>query len=237
MEHLNTLGQPVGEPMPDWTPPPPPSRSALAGRHVRLEPIEIARHAESLFAANTLDRDNAMWTYMPYGPFAHYADYRDWLTAYVGNDDPLFFAIVDAKSHEALGLAAYLRVDPEAGSIEVGHLAFSPRLQKSTLATEAVYLLLKEAFELGYRRVEWKCNALNAPSRHSAERLGFTFEGVFRQHRVDKGRNRDTAWYSALDGEWPALRHAYEAWLDSANFDDEGQQRQSLASMIAASRG
>ncbi|TCP15090.1 RimJ/RimL family protein N-acetyltransferase [Crenobacter luteus] len=237
MEHLNALGQPLGAPMPDWTPPPRPSRAPLEGRTVRLEPVEIARHAESLFAANTLDRDGAMWTYLPYGPFAHYADYRDWLTAYVGNDDPLFFAVVDSRSHEALGLAAYLRVDPDAGSIEIGHLAFSPRLQKSTPATEAVYLLLKEAFALGYRRVEWKCDALNAASRRAAERFGFTFEGVFRQHRVDKGRNRDTAWFAMLDGEWPALRHAYQAWLDPANFDEAGRQRQSLGAMIAASRG
>jgi RimJ/RimL family protein N-acetyltransferase len=151
-------------------------------------------------------------------------------------DDPLFFAIVDAKTGRAVGLASYLRIDPRVGSIEVGHLRFSSLLQRTPAATEAMALMMRRAFELGYRRYEWKCDALNAPSRAAAERLGFEFEGIFRQARLNKGRNRDTAWFSILDREWPALRPAFERWLDPANFDANGKQRARLSELTAAAQ-
>jgi RimJ/RimL family protein N-acetyltransferase len=146
-------------------------------------------------------------------------------------DDPLFFAIVDRTTSAPLGVASWLRIDPRAGSIEVGHLHFSPRLQRTPHATEAMFLMMQRAFELGYRRYEWKCDALNAPSRAAAQRLGLSFEGVFRQAWVVKGRNRDTAWYAAIDTEWPALRAAFTPWLDPANFDAAGRQRTRLSDL------
>jgi len=230
----NHLGQPVGDPVPDWTPRPRPPRTTMLGRTCRLEPLDAARHAAALHDANLLDADGRGWTYLPYGPFASLADYRDWVTATASVDDPVFYAIVDATSAEPVGVASYLRIEPALGSIEVGHLRFSPRLQRTVAATEAMYLMMARAFdELGYRRYEWKCDALNAPSRAAAERLGFTFEGIFRQAVVVKGRNRDTAWFSILDREWPALRAAFEAWLAPANFDATGRQRTPLAARRA----
>lgn len=170
-----------------------------------------------------------MWAYLPYGPFESLATYGEWLGQMSSKPDPLFFAIIDQGSDRPVGVASYLRIDPEKGSIEVGHLAFSPLLQRTAAATEAMYLMMARAFALGYRRYEWKCNTLNAASRAAAERLGFTFEGVFRQAAVVKGRNRDTAWYSVIDGEWPRLREAFERWLAPANFDETGRQRAPLA--------
>jgi RimJ/RimL family protein N-acetyltransferase len=150
-----------------------------------------------------------------------------------GKDDPQFHAIVDRATGQAVGVASYLRIDPAAGSIEVGHINYSPLLQRTVAATETMYLMMRRAFELGYRRYEWKCNALNAPSRGAAQRLGFSYEGVFRQARVDKGRNRDTAWYAMIDTEWPALDQAFRRWLDPANFDEQGRQRTSLSELTA----
>ncbi len=172
-----------------------------------------------------------MWTYLPYGPFADFAAYRGWIEAKWLGNDPLLFALVDAASHQAVGVASYLRIDPPAGSIEVGHLGYSPLLQRTPAATEAMFLLMAQAFALGYRRYEWKCDALNEPSRAAALRLGFTFEGLFRQATVVKGRNRDTAWYSILDSEWPALRTAFECWLAPENFGPDGRQRQRLSEL------
>jgi RimJ/RimL family protein N-acetyltransferase len=205
----------------------------MRGRLCRLEPLEPARHAADLYSALAQDATGALWTYLPYGPFASHQAYREWLDAGAGGEDPLFYAILDAGSGKAVGLAAYLRITPSAGSIEVGHLQFSPALQRTALATEAMYLMMKHAFELGYRRYEWKCDSLNAKSRAAAERLGFTFEGIWRQAVVVKGRNRDTAWYSTLDGEWPALRLAFERWLDPGNFDGAGRQREPLSALTA----
>jgi RimJ/RimL family protein N-acetyltransferase len=181
-----------------------------------------------LHAACALDREGRMWTYLFDGPFATEAGFRDWLEARAGSEDPLFFAIVDAATGRPAGLASYLRIDPNHGVVEVGHLAFSPLLQRTAAATEAMYLMMRNAFELGYRRYEWKCDALNGPSRQAAARLGFRFEGIFRQAIVYKGRSRDTAWYSILDKEWPALARAFEQWLAPENFAADGIQRKRL---------
>lgn len=233
---LNELGQPIGAALPDWKPPPRPSRTVLAGRHCRIEPIEPARHAAELWAANSLDREGRMWTYLPIGPFASPGEYSAWLEARQPSDDPLLFAIVDTATGLAVGVASYLRIDPANGTIEVGHLQYSPLLQRTVAATEAMYLMMKRAFVLGYRRYEWKCDALNTASCRAAERLGFTFEGIFRQAVVYKGRNRDTAWYSIIDSEWPALDAAYLEWLDPANFDENGRQRVPLAASTSRRR-
>ena len=230
---VNALGQRVGVPLPDWTPPPRPPRTAMEGRTCRLEPLDLERHADELFAANALDEDGRGWTYLPYGPFADREGYLRWMRATCTGDDPLFHAIVDRASGRAVGVASFLRIDPAAGSIEVGHLRFSPLLQRSVASTEAMYLMMKRAFELGYRRYEWKCDALNAPSRAAASRLGFAFEGVFRQAVVIKQRNRDTAWFSILDSEWPRLDAAFRRWLDPANFAADGAQRERLSDLTA----
>ncbi len=228
---LNHLGQPIGFPLPHWRPPPLPPREPMLGRFCRLEPIEIDRHAAALFEANAADTDDWTWTYLAYGPFRTLADYRAWMSATCLGTDPLFFAIVDLATGEPAGVASYLRITPTGGSIEVGHIHFAPRLQRSPAATEAMILMMANAFDLGYRRYEWKCDALNAPSRAAAERLGLSFEGVFRQATVTKGRNRDTAWYAAIDSEWPQLRTAFNAWLDPSNFDDDGRQRCRLSDL------
>jgi RimJ/RimL family protein N-acetyltransferase len=224
----NSRDQPIGPALPDWRPPERPQHTVLEGRYCRLEPLDAGRHAADLHAANSLDREGRMWTYLFSGPFATLEEFTAWLEAREDSLDPLFYAIVDAATGRATGLASYLRIDTTHGVIEVGHLAFSPRLQRTRAATEAMYLMMKHAFELGYRRYEWKCDALNAASRRAAERLGFRFEGVFRQAAVYKGRNRDTAWYSIIDSEWPRRETALLAWLDPANFDDDGRQRQAL---------
>lgn len=221
----------VGEPLPHWKPPPSPTRAALEGRYCRLEPLDVQRHAKALFDANSADATGQMWIYMAYGPFADRAAYRQWMTATCLSDDPLFFAIVDLVDEQPAGLASYLRIAPASGSIEVGHLQYSPKLQRCRAATEAMYLMMRYAFELGYRRYEWKCDALNAASRRAALRLGFVFEGIFRQATVYKGRNRDTAWHSVIDRDWPRLRDAFERWLAPENFDAAGQQRYRLAEL------
>jgi RimJ/RimL family protein N-acetyltransferase len=203
----------------------------MDGRLCRLEPLDPDRHAADLFAADAADADGRSWTYLAYGPFGTLSDYRGWMGATCLSADPQFFAIIDRADGMAAGIASYLRITPAAGSIEVGHIHYSPRLQRNPAATEAMYLLMKRAFELGYRRYEWKCDALNAASRRAAQRLGLSFEGVFRQAAVYKGRNRDTAWYAAIDAEWPALRAALETWLAPDNFDGAGRQRTRLSEL------
>lgn len=217
---------PRGEPLPDWRPPAPPPHAVLQGRHVRLEPLLAGRHAAALGRAFA-DAD-AVWDYLPYGPFATTAAFAAWLGEREASRDPQFYAIVDPASGDAVGICSYLRIDPPNGCIEIGHLAYAPRLQRSAAATEAIHLLLQQAFGLGYRRVEWKCNALNAASRRAAQRLGFSYEGLFRQAAVVKGRNRDTAWYAMLDREWAAIGAAQRRWLEAANFDAAGRQRGAL---------
>ena len=234
MQHdTNHLGQPVGFALPDWKPPQPPSRTPLAGRYCRLEPLDPKAHAESLHQANALNTDGSMWTYMAYGPFDTAESYGQWAEGAARTGDPMFFAIVDQKTDRAVGVASYLRIDPANGCIEVGHLAYSPLLQRTPAATEAMYLMMDNAFRLGYRRYEWKCNSLNLPSRGAAQRLGMSYEGVFRQATVVKGRNRDTAWYSVIDTEWPALKQMFLQWLAPANFDGHGKQRVALSALTA----
>ena len=230
---MNALGQPVGFPIPDWKQPAVPAKEAMEGRLCRLEPLSAEGHAGDLYAANRLDTENRNWTYMTYGPFESWEAYRDWVSASATSSDPLFFAILDKGSKKAVGVASYLRIDPRHGSIEVGHLQFSPLLQARPAATEAMFLMMQRAFDLGYRRYEWKCNALNEPSRRAAQRLGLSFEGIFRQAAVVKGRNRDTAWYAAIDKEWPALKAAFQKWLEPSNFDENGRQRMSLSALTA----
>lgn len=201
----------------------------MQGRLCRLEPLDAATHAAALHDAYAADRDARNWTYLPYGPFESAEAYAGFLTAMQAHDDPLFFAIVDLATQRPVGVASHLRIDPAMGTIEVGHLSYAPALQRTPAATEAMYLMMRRVFdELGYRRYEWKCDSLNAPSVAAAKRLGFRFEGTFRQAVVMKGRNRDTAWFSIVDGEWPALRSAFEQWLDPSNFDATGAQRQRL---------
>lgn len=228
MNETTALGEPIGAPVPAWAPPPAPTRMVLQGRYCRLEPLALG-HAPALFEALSADREGRIWTYMPHGPFDALEAYRDWVWTAAQAADPLHYAIlVDGRP---LGTASYLRIAPSAGSIEVGWITYSPALQRTRAATEAMYLMMAWAFEAGYRRYEWKCNALNAASRRAAQRLGLSYEGVFRQAVVVKGRNRDSAWYAAIDAEWPAIRDAMETWLDPANFDGAGTQRQSLSAL------
>ena len=215
----------------DWRPPPLPPRTPLVGRYTRLEPLEPA-HALDLHAALAEDTAGDLWRYMGHGPFADATTYANWVASARIQHDPLHFAIRMADGRLG-GTIALARIAPAAGSIETGWLTFAPRLQRSTEATEAVYLLMRWAFEAGYRRFEWKCNARNLRSRRAATRLGFSYEGLFRQADVVKGRNRDTAWFAAIDRDWPALRRAYGIWLDPANFDAQGQQRQRLRDLTA----
>ncbi len=232
----NEFGQPVGEALPAWSARAAPPRSAIAGRTCRIEPLEV-RHADALFEAYAAARDPRDFTYLSVDPFASREACRAWVEKSARSEDPLFHAVVEPASGAAIGVAAFLRIDRANGVIEIGHLNFSPRLQRTTAATEAIFLLLHRAFdELGYRRCEWKCDTLNAPSRAAAERFGFRFEGVFHQAIVYKGRNRDTAWYAIVDGEWPALRAAFERWLAPANFDAAGAQRERLADLIDRER-
>jgi RimJ/RimL family protein N-acetyltransferase len=221
----NEPGQPVGYPV-RFVTPPVLTPAVLTGRWMRLEPLTADHHTADLFEANRRDHVGRMWTYMGYGPFADFEAYLDWVRSVEGADDPLFFAIV--VEGRALGVAAYLRITPEVGTIEIGHIALSPGLQRTTAATEAVFAMADHVFDLGYRRFEWKCDDLNEPSKRAAVRLGFIFEGVHRQATIYKGRNRDTAWFSILDREWPGLRARFARWLDPANFDPAGVQRTRL---------
>lgn len=229
----NHLNQPVGLVVHDWISPPHPPREPMVGRFCRLEPLDPMRHAQSLYVSNAVDLEGRNWTYLPYGPFESLDGYRSWIEQYCCGSEPQFYAIVDLASSEAAGVASYLRIAPSSGSIEVGHINYSPLLQRTPAATEAMYLMMARAFDLGYRRYEWKCNALNVPSRVAAQRLGLSFEGVFRQTTIVKGRNRDTAWYAAIDREWPAIKAAFLQWLSPSNFDERGMQRSRLSALTA----
>ncbi|MGY3944950.1 GNAT family N-acetyltransferase [Aeromonas tecta] len=220
---MNEFDQPVGAEVPEWAGAEFPPKAIMSGWGCRLEPLDPARHCGSLWQAFGAD-SGAMWTYLTSGPFEDEPAMLAWLQQSANKVDPQFYAIVDEASGKALGLVSYLRIDPAAGSIEVGWLHFSPALQRTRLSTAAMALMMGNAFALGYRRYEWKCNDLNWPSRHAALRLGFSYEGTFRQARVDKGRSRDTAWFSVIDGEWPTLKTAFERWLADENFDGQGRQ-------------
>jgi fructose-1,6-bisphosphatase/inositol monophosphatase family enzyme/RimJ/RimL family protein N-acetyltransferase len=224
--------QRVGRSLPNWTPRPHPPRTVMTGRFCRVEPLDPPIHARDLYTTLSPAVDDGRWTYLPYGPFADRASFELWLEGSARSADPLFHAIV--TPHDGgCGLASYMRIDHANGVIEVGHLNFSSALQRTAAATEAMYLMMRRAFdELGYRRYEWKCDSLNEPSLRAAVRLGFTYEGLFRQAVVYKGRNRDTAWFSIIDTEWRDRRAAFEAWLAPANFDATGVQRRPLSSFM-----
>ena len=224
----------LGTPVPDWTAPAAPSGETLAGRYAQLEPLSAEKHAALLYRSYV--GQDQVWDYMPYGPFSSAAQYHRWVRDHAGKPDPFFYAIRNLETGDWEGVASYLRVAPDAGSIEVGHINYSPALQQTRAATEAMYLMMKWAFDAGYRRYEWKCNALNAGSRRAAQRLGFSYEGVFRQAAVIKGRNRDTAWFAAIDHEWPALKEAFEAWLAPSNFDNQGRQVERLTDLTGLVR-
>jgi RimJ/RimL family protein N-acetyltransferase len=221
-----------------WTHASTPGRNALNGDLVRLEILDPDRHAESLFVSSHGEGSARLWQNLPYGPFAGQEQFTSWLKQRAASSDPLFFAVVDWKSMRALGMASFMRMVPEFGVIEIGNIWFAPELQRTRQSTEAIYLMARHAFDdLGNRRLEWKCDSLNEPSKRAAERFGFTYEGLFRQHMVVKGRNRDTTWFSMTDGEWPVRKAAFEAWLAPENFDESGRQRRSLAALRGSAQG
>ena len=230
--HVNHLGQPIGFPVEGWAPRAQPALTAMTGRFCRVEPLDVERHAAELYEAYSADREGRMWTYLPWGPYADFADFLAGTKASLKRENFITYAVIDNATRKALGVASYLNINLAAGSIEVGGIAYSPVLQKTPAGTEAMFLMMRRAFdELGYRRYEWKCNSLNAPSRAAAERYGFRFEGIFRQADVVKGRNRDTAWFSITDGEWAAIKGAFERWLSPANFAADGRQLESLSAL------
>ena len=229
---LNEFDQPIGEPVAGWTPRQRPGDVVLTGAWCRVEPLDAARHADDLYAAYRSAPDDRAWTYLSWGPAASAEDYRRYAEGAASSTDPKHYAVIDLKTGRAVGTLALMRQDPANGVIEVGFVTFSPLLQQTPLSTEAQYLLMAYVFDtLGYRRYEWKCDSLNAPSRKTAERLGFRYEGLFRQAVVYKGRNRDTTWFSILNSEWPLIRRAFVTWLAPANFDEAGRQHASLATL------
>jgi RimJ/RimL family protein N-acetyltransferase len=233
-EPKRVANEPIGfavEPLPSARTP---GREPMQGGYVRLEPVDVTAQAASLYAlSHARPEDAALWTYLAYGPFGDQGAFERWLAERAASTDPLFFAVIDRQSGKASGMASYLNIVPDMGCIEIGHIWFAPPLQRTRASTEAIFLMMRHMFDdLGYRRLEWKCNALNEASMRAARRFGFTYEGTFRQHMVVKGRNRDTAWFSLLDREWPAVRAAFEHWLAPANFDAAGRQRTSLSALM-----
>ncbi|BBQ01479.1 N-acetyltransferase (plasmid) [Burkholderia sp. SFA1] len=232
MTRTNEYQQAIGEPVAGWTARERPARIGIDGTHCRLEPLDAQRHAADLFDAYGKASDGSDWTYLFVGPFTDFDAFRDYLTKAAASADPLHYTVIDTKNGKAVGTLALMRIEPAHGVIEVGSVTFSPLLKQTRISTEAQYLLMRYAFDqLGYRRYEWKCDSLNAPSRKTALRLGFEFEGIFRQAIVYKGRNRDTAWYAIIDKDWPRIRSAFERWLADDNFDTNGKQRASLAAL------
>jgi RimJ/RimL family protein N-acetyltransferase len=225
VSRTNEHGQPIGADLGAWRRPPRPPRQDIRGRTVTLEPLDRARHERGLFEAFG-DSPASMWTYLPYGPFSSSDALGEVIDAITQDADRVPFAVV--VDDRPLGFLTFLRIDRSNGVIEIGSIAYSHRLQRTTAATEAIVLLIGVAFDLGYRRCEWKCDSLNAKSRAAAERLGFQYEGTFRQATQYKGRNRDTAWFAILDVDWPARQQAFRAWLSPANFDSSGRQRRPL---------
>jgi RimJ/RimL family protein N-acetyltransferase len=230
MSQNNQFGQPVGDALPDWQPRPHPQREMLEGRLCRLEPLN-EKHADALFAAYQLAEDTRAWTWLLREPDGDVESYRAWVQSIVELQDPIHFAVIDKQSGKPVGTLALMRIDSKNGVIEVGHVHFSPLLSRTAMATEAQWLLMRHAFDtLGYRRYEWKCNSHNEPSRRAALRMGFQYEGCFRQALVIKGHNRDTHWFSIIDQEWPEVDKAMQKWLAADNFDTDGKQRTSLES-------
>lgn len=234
MNHTNEYGQPVGTPLPDWKPVASPSAEHFEGQTVRLERLSAEQHADELFDAFSLAADSIGWTYLPGGPFHTLEECREWVAKSAAGADPRHYAVINRESGRAVGTMSLMRINPTHGVIEVGWVSFSPVMQRTVMSTEAHFLFMQYAFdELGYRRYEWKCDSLNAPSRKAAERLGFTYEGTFRQDAVVRGRSRDTAWFSILDSEWPVLKAAFTQWLAAENFDEQGKQIHSLEQVRA----
>ncbi len=234
MVSRNDLGQKIGADLSSWKTPNWPSASQMVGRFCRLEAINAVDHSKDLFDAFQVDEEGRDWAYMSHGPFDSLTEFQDWMKASCLGDDPLFFAVIDLATGQAVGMASYLRIAPVQGSIEVGSIHFSNLMKGKPASTEAMYLMMKRAFEQGYRRYEWKCNAYNEQSCRSAERLGFSYEGTFRNHMIVKGRNRDTAWFATIEGEWPSIKTAFEAWLSPENFDESGRQVQCLSDLTKA---
>jgi RimJ/RimL family protein N-acetyltransferase len=231
---LNEFGQPIGAALPAWKAPPFPPHVSLQGRFCRLEPLNAARHARDIYEAQSDDVSGSRWTYLFQGPYTEFAEYETWVSGVEGSRDPQFYAIVDLASGGAVGSCANMRIEPKHGVIEIGNIYFSPRLARTRAATECMYLLMAKAFDLGYRRYEWKCDSCNLPSRAAATRLGFTYEGLFRQAIVNKGRNRDTTWFAIIDRDWNGgLKDAYLRWLDPGNFDADGRQKLKLSALTA----
>jgi RimJ/RimL family protein N-acetyltransferase len=218
----------TGNDLAGWTPRPLPTTDPLVGMRVTLVPTDVTDHALGLFES-TRAGDPALWDYLPYGPFPDEAAFEQWLARFVADPGLYTETVIDQELDQPVGCASFMRVDRANGVIEIGNIFFGAGLQRTAAATEALFLMMRHAFDdLGYRRLEWKCDAANARSMRAAERLGFTYEGTFRQHRIVKGRNRDTAWFSIIDGEWPVVRAALEAWLAPDNFDVDGDQLQRL---------
>lgn len=229
MTLTNEYGQPVGAPVPDWAPVALPDAAALPGRYCTLERLDPDRHTDDLHSAYAAAPDGRDWTYLPIGPFPTPGSYRDWVTAAAHIDDPRHYAAIDNATGRARGTLSLMRHDPANGAVEVGYVVFSQEIQRTPITTEAQFLLMRYIFDnLGYRRYEWKCDSLNTPSCRAAERLGFTYEGTFRQAVVYKGRNRDTAWFALTDHEWPHIRKVFEEWLHPTNFAPDGRQLRPL---------
>ena len=224
---------PVDFPVPDWSPCDRPPRTDMVGRYCRLEPLDVGTHAHDLYRAYCADLEDRIWTYLSCGPFDGFQAYRAWVEISCLGDDPQFHAVIDMALGKAVGVASYMRIDPDNGVMEVGNINYSPALQRSAAGTEAMYLMMKRAFdELGYRRYEWKCDNLNAGSKRAAARYGFTYEGLFRQALIYKGRNRDTAWFAIIDKDWSAIKYAFEAWLSPVNIGEDRRQNKPLSDFI-----
>ena len=220
-----------GEIVESFSIPPHPKGISIEGRLVDLKPLNSNKYAKELFSSNSLDEEGINWAYLPYGPFENQVNYAKWIKSFEEGDDPVFFAIISKKLKKAIGIASFLRINPTKGLIEVGHINYSPLLQKTTEATEAMFLMMRWVFDNGYRRYEWKCNALNLKSRRAAQRLGFSYEGVFRQMTISKGRNRDTAWFAIIDKEWAEIERCFDQFLSESNFDNNGKSKVSLTSL------
>lgn len=212
-----------GEVVSGFKVPPHPKGISIDGKLVSIKPLIANEFAEELFMANALDKEGINWEYLPYGPFENLSDYIDWMQSFEEHNDPVFFAIISKKLKKAIGIASYLRINPNDGLIEVGHINYSPLLQRTTEGTEAMFLMMQWAFDNGYRRYEWKCNALNMRSRKAAQRLGFSYEGVFRQMTISKGRNRDTAWFAIIDKDWQVIQKCFHQFLSDINLDEKSK--------------
>lgn len=227
---INEFGQLVGFALGNFITPPYPNSNFLAGNYARIEPISTT-HVPSLYDAYSIDSKGINWTYLPYGPFADSVEFTEWAKSTCFGDDPKFYTIF--LNNNPAGLASYLRIEQKVGCIEIGHIHLSPLLQRTRAGTEALLLMIEWVFGAGYRRLEWKCDALNTPSRRAAQRLGFSFEGIFRQATMYKSRNRDTAWYAITDKEWPNLEKAYQIWKQSDNFDATGRELKKLSDLTS----